>query len=47
MFAGLYEDAKKRHRTALQEQLGKQYLAYHDNCFPMRSSFRQIRPATH
>jgi hypothetical protein len=42
MFAGLDEDAKKRHHTASQEQLVKQYLAYHDDCFPMRSSFRHI-----
>lgn len=30
MFAGIYEDAKKRNDTALQQQLVKDYLAYHD-----------------
>lgn len=30
MFAGLYEDAKKRGDTALQQQIVKEYLAYHD-----------------
>src|ERR1035438_8695875 len=30
MFAGLYEDAKKRNDTALQQQIVKEYLAYHD-----------------
>jgi peptidoglycan/xylan/chitin deacetylase (PgdA/CDA1 family) len=33
MFAGVYEDAKKRNDTALQSQLVKDYLAYHDACF--------------
>jgi len=30
MFAGLYEDAKKRNDTALQEKIVKEYLAHHD-----------------
>jgi peptidoglycan-N-acetylglucosamine deacetylase len=30
MFAGLYEDAKQRNDTALQQQIVKEYLAYHD-----------------
>jgi len=30
MFAGVYEDAKKRNDTALQQQIVKDYLAYHD-----------------
>src|SRR4029077_15127895 len=29
-FAGLYEDAKKRNDTALQQQIVKEYLAHHD-----------------
>jgi len=33
MFAGLYEDAKKRNDTALQAQIAKEYLAYHDAVF--------------
>jgi peptidoglycan/xylan/chitin deacetylase (PgdA/CDA1 family) len=33
MFAGVYEDAKKRNDTALQSQLVKEYLAYHDASF--------------
>jgi peptidoglycan/xylan/chitin deacetylase (PgdA/CDA1 family) len=33
MFAGVYEDAKKRHDTALQQQIVKDYLAYHDAVF--------------
>lgn len=33
MFAGLYEDAKKRNDTALQKQIVKEYLAYHDAVF--------------
>lgn len=33
MFAGLYEDAKKRNDTALQQQIAKEYLAYHDAVF--------------
>jgi peptidoglycan/xylan/chitin deacetylase (PgdA/CDA1 family) len=33
MFAGLYEDAKKRNDTALQAQLVKEYLAHHDAAF--------------
>jgi peptidoglycan/xylan/chitin deacetylase (PgdA/CDA1 family) len=33
MFAGLYEDAKKRNDTALQQQIVKDYLAYHDAVF--------------
>ncbi|HEV2469361.1 MAG TPA: polysaccharide deacetylase family protein [Candidatus Sulfotelmatobacter sp.] len=30
MFAGVYEDAKKRNDTDLQQRLAKDYLAYHD-----------------
>jgi peptidoglycan/xylan/chitin deacetylase (PgdA/CDA1 family) len=30
MFAGLYEDAKKRNDTALEQQIVRDYLAYHD-----------------
>lgn len=30
MFAGLYEDAKKRNDTAYQQQIVKEYLSYHD-----------------
>lgn len=30
MFAGLYEDAKKRNDTPLQQQIVKEYLAHHD-----------------
>jgi peptidoglycan-N-acetylglucosamine deacetylase len=30
MFAGLYEDAKKRNDTSLQQQIVKEYLAHHD-----------------
>ena len=33
MFAGVYEDAKKRNDTALQQQIVKDYLAYHDAVF--------------
>src|ERR1700686_2138188 len=33
MFAGVYEDARKRNDTALQAQLVKEYLAYHDASF--------------
>ena len=33
MFAGLYEDAKKRNDTALRAQIVKEYLAYHDAVF--------------
>jgi peptidoglycan/xylan/chitin deacetylase (PgdA/CDA1 family) len=33
MFAGLYEDAKKRNDTALQAQIVREYLAYHDAVF--------------
>ena len=33
MFAGLYEDAKKRSDTAMQQQIVKDYLAYHDAVF--------------
>jgi len=33
MFAGLYEDAKKRNDTALQQQIVKEYLGYHDAVF--------------
>ncbi len=33
MFAGVYEDAKKRNDAALQEQLVKEYLAHHEASF--------------
>ena len=33
MFAGLYEDAKNRNDTGLQQQIVKEYLAYHDKMF--------------
>jgi peptidoglycan/xylan/chitin deacetylase (PgdA/CDA1 family) len=33
MFAGIYEDAKNRNDAALQQQLVKEYLAYHDAVF--------------
>jgi peptidoglycan/xylan/chitin deacetylase (PgdA/CDA1 family) len=33
MFAGLYEDAKNRKDTGLQQQIAKEYLAYHDAVF--------------
>ena len=33
MFAGVYEDAKKRNDTDLQQKLVKEYLAYHDAVF--------------
>ena len=33
MFAGVYEDARKRNDTALQQQIVKDYLAYHDAQF--------------
>jgi peptidoglycan/xylan/chitin deacetylase (PgdA/CDA1 family) len=33
MFAGVYEDARKRNDTALQQQIVKDYLAYHDAVF--------------
>lgn len=32
-FAGIYEDAKKRNDTAMQQQIVKEYLAYHDAVF--------------
>lgn len=33
MFAGLYEDAKKRNDAAMQDKIAKEYLAYHDAVF--------------
>ena len=33
MFAGVYEDAKQRNDTALQQQIAKEYLAHHDAVF--------------
>ena len=33
MFAGLYEDAKKRNDTELQQRIVKEYLAHHDAVF--------------
>lgn len=32
-FAGIYEDAKQRNDTAMQQQIVKDYLAYHDAVF--------------
>ncbi len=32
-FAGIYEDAKKRNDTTMQQQIVKDYLAYHDAVF--------------
>jgi peptidoglycan/xylan/chitin deacetylase (PgdA/CDA1 family) len=32
-FAGIYEDARKRNDTALQQQIVKEYLSYHDASF--------------
>ena len=32
-FAGIYEDAKKRNDSALEQQIVKEYLAYHDAVF--------------
>jgi peptidoglycan-N-acetylglucosamine deacetylase len=33
MFAGLYEDARKRNDAVLEQQILKEYLAYHDAVF--------------
>lgn len=33
MFAGLYEDAKKRNDTAFEQQVVKEYLSHHDTVF--------------
>jgi peptidoglycan/xylan/chitin deacetylase (PgdA/CDA1 family) len=33
MFAGVYEDAKKRNDADLQQKLAKEYLSYHDAVF--------------
>jgi len=33
MFAGLYEDAKKRNDATMQQQIVKEYLSYHDAVF--------------
>jgi len=33
MFAGVYEDAKKRNDAPLQQQIVKEYLSYHDAVF--------------
>lgn len=33
MFAGVYEDAKKRNDAALEQQIVKEYLAYHEAVF--------------
>jgi len=32
-FAGIYEDAKQRNDTSLQEKIAKEYLSYHDAVF--------------
>ena len=39
MFAGLYEDAKHRSDTALQDKIVKEYLAYHDTVFAYDEQF--------
>jgi peptidoglycan/xylan/chitin deacetylase (PgdA/CDA1 family) len=39
MFAGVYQEARKRNDTALQSQLVKDYLAYHDACFAYAEQF--------
>jgi peptidoglycan-N-acetylglucosamine deacetylase len=39
MFAGLYEDAKKRNDAAMQQQIVKEYLAYHDAVFAYSEQF--------
>jgi peptidoglycan-N-acetylglucosamine deacetylase len=38
MYAGVYEDAKKRGDTALQQDLVKSYLSYHDSVFAYSES---------
>ncbi len=39
MFAGVYEDAKKRNDTALQDKIAKEYLAFHDAVFAYDEQF--------
>jgi peptidoglycan-N-acetylglucosamine deacetylase len=39
MFAGLYEDARHRSDTALQDKIVKEYLAYHDTVFAYDEQF--------
>src|SRR5438067_3454595 len=39
MFAGVYEDAKKRGDTALQQQLAKTYVTYTDTVFAYTEQF--------
>jgi peptidoglycan/xylan/chitin deacetylase (PgdA/CDA1 family) len=39
MFAGLYEDAKKRNDTDLQQRIVKDYLAHHDAEFAYEEQF--------
>ncbi len=39
MFAGLYEDAKKRNDTAMQDKIAKEYLSYHDAVFAFMEQF--------
>jgi len=39
MFAGLYEDAKKRNDTELQQRIVKDYLAHHDAVFAYFEQF--------
>jgi peptidoglycan-N-acetylglucosamine deacetylase len=41
MFAGLYEDAKKRNDSALQQQIVKEYLAHHDAEFAYAEQLSQ------
>ena len=43
MFAGVYEDAKRRDDKALQQQIVKDYLAYHDAVF---AYFEQLSAKT-
>lgn len=38
-FAGIYEDAKKRNDTGMQQQIVKDYLAYHDAVFAFEEQF--------
>jgi len=39
MFAGLYEDAKKRNDNELQQKIVKEYLSYHDTVFAYEEQF--------
>jgi len=46
MYAGVYEDAKKRGDAALQQQLAESYLKYSDTMLPTQSSSQNKRSAT-